>query len=148
MAAAVDWLDVYRAGDLEAIIGMYADDAVIYCDCGSTKTPAGREALRAYWVDRLKLCPALELEDIRQLGGETAISCFTSERVVNADLTFNATGQSRRLAVVLPTEVALLIQFSQHAAPVLEMQPLDVVEVSKQPSGLRRVVAISIKLGN
>ncbi|MGN8550349.1 nuclear transport factor 2 family protein [Bradyrhizobium sp. 13971] len=64
MAAAVDWVDAYRAGDLEAIIGMYADDGVICCHCGSTKTLTDREALRVYWVDRLKRYPAFELDDI------------------------------------------------------------------------------------
>lgn len=29
MAAAIDWLDAYRAGDIETILGMYAEDAVI-----------------------------------------------------------------------------------------------------------------------
>jgi ketosteroid isomerase-like protein len=29
MAVAVDWLDAYRAGDLETILNMYADNAVI-----------------------------------------------------------------------------------------------------------------------
>nr|WP_245284766.1 hypothetical protein [Bradyrhizobium sp. th.b2] len=37
---------------------MYADDAVIYCECGGTKTLTGRAALRAYWVDRFKSSPA------------------------------------------------------------------------------------------
>ncbi|MCC8950860.1 MULTISPECIES: hypothetical protein [Bradyrhizobium] len=31
---------------------------------------------------------------------------------------------------------------------MLKMEPLGVVEVSKQPSGLCRIVAVSIKLGN
>jgi ketosteroid isomerase-like protein len=29
MAAAVDWLDAYRAGDIDAILQMHAGDAVI-----------------------------------------------------------------------------------------------------------------------
>ncbi|WP_247834255.1 hypothetical protein [Bradyrhizobium sp. 200] len=35
MAAAVDWLDAYRAGDIESILEFYADDAVIECGCGA-----------------------------------------------------------------------------------------------------------------
>jgi ketosteroid isomerase-like protein len=31
MAAAVDWLHTYRAGDTESILEFYADDAVIEC---------------------------------------------------------------------------------------------------------------------
>ena len=33
MAAAIDWLDAYRAGDL-FIVDCYADDASLQCDCG------------------------------------------------------------------------------------------------------------------
>jgi ketosteroid isomerase-like protein len=29
MAAAIDWLDAYRSSDLETILKMYSDDAVI-----------------------------------------------------------------------------------------------------------------------
>jgi ketosteroid isomerase-like protein len=98
MAAAVDWLDAYRAGDVEAILDMCADDAVLYCECGSSKTLTGREALRAYWVDRLKRHPAFELEDLRLSRTEPVISYFTSDGVVKAVLTFNAAGQIRELS--------------------------------------------------
>ncbi|WP_407113136.1 nuclear transport factor 2 family protein [Bradyrhizobium sp. LMG 9283] len=54
MAVAIDWLDAYRAGDIEAILDMYAEDAVVHCGCGGVKTISGREALRAYWLDRLR----------------------------------------------------------------------------------------------
>lgn len=33
----------------ETILGMYADDTVIVCGCGGTKTVTGRESRRAYW---------------------------------------------------------------------------------------------------
>ena len=33
MAAAVDWLDAYRFGDIEAILRMYRDDTVTECGC-------------------------------------------------------------------------------------------------------------------
>ncbi|MHC4043484.1 hypothetical protein [Bradyrhizobium sp. 23AC] len=49
MAIAIDWLDAYRAGDIEAILGMYAEGAVVRCGCGGVKTITGNEALRAYW---------------------------------------------------------------------------------------------------
>ena len=93
MAAAVDWLDALRAGDLEVILGMCADDAMICCACGGSKTLTGREALRAYWIDQLKRYPAFELDDLRQYGGETAISYFTGDGLISAVLTFNAVGQ-------------------------------------------------------
>src|SRR3954462_3315123 len=54
MAAAIDWLGAYRAGDIEGSLRMYADDAVVRCDCGGTKTITGKERLRAYWLERLR----------------------------------------------------------------------------------------------
>lgn len=98
MAAAVDWLDAYRAGDVETILGMYADDAVIYCNCGGAKTLTGPGALRVYWVDRLKRNPAFELDDLQLSHDETHISYFTSAGLVTALLTFNAVGQIRTLS--------------------------------------------------
>jgi ketosteroid isomerase-like protein len=56
MAAAVDWLDAYRAGDIDAILEMYADDAVVYCDCDEVAI-TGREGLRAYWAACLRKAP-------------------------------------------------------------------------------------------
>jgi hypothetical protein len=54
MAAAVDWL-AYRARDIEAILKMFADDAVVECNCGGMKIITGKEGLRAYWKGRLKI---------------------------------------------------------------------------------------------
>ncbi|WP_247383501.1 MULTISPECIES: hypothetical protein [unclassified Bradyrhizobium] len=55
MAAAVDWLDAYRAGDIETILGMYAEDAVIVIEFGNAKQAAaidlGHPALK--WASRL-----------------------------------------------------------------------------------------------
>lgn len=55
MAAAVDWLDAYRAGDIETIFGMYAEDAVIVIEFGNAKQAAaidsGHPALK--WASRL-----------------------------------------------------------------------------------------------
>jgi hypothetical protein len=92
MAAAVDWLDAYRAGDIETILEMYAGDAVVHC-CGGMKTICGREGLRAYWVDRLKNYPASSLDDLQPTGNGTIISYVARDRVVSAILTFNASGK-------------------------------------------------------
>ena len=45
MAIAIDWLDAYRAGNIEAILEMYAEDAVVHCGCcaaASKPLPAAR----------------------------------------------------------------------------------------------------------
>ena len=50
MAAAIDWLDAYCAGDIDAIVEMYVDDAIVHCGCGSIKIVTEKESLRAYWA--------------------------------------------------------------------------------------------------
>lgn len=93
MATAVDWLDAYRAGDIDAILRMYADDAVVHCSCVGTKTITGKEGLCAYWAERLRDYPASGLDDIRPTDEGTVLSYVTRDGVVSADLTFNASGQ-------------------------------------------------------
>ena len=90
MAAAVDWLDAYRAGDIDTILNMYADEAIIHCGCGGMKTIAGKEGLRAYWVDRLQTHPASELDDLQPHVDGTTISYVTAGDVVNAVIGFDA----------------------------------------------------------
>lgn len=55
---------IYRAGDIEAIVEMYAEGAVVRCGCGGVKTITGNEALRAYRIDRLREYPAGTLDDL------------------------------------------------------------------------------------
>ena len=93
MAAAVDWLDAYRAGNIETILGMYADDAIVHCGCDGMKTISTAEGLRAYWVDRLKNHPASRLDDLQPSEDGAAISYVSRAGVVGAILTFNASGK-------------------------------------------------------
>ena len=79
MAAAVDWLDAYRDGNLEKILKMYGDDAVIECGCGGMKTIAGKESLRAYWVQRLKDYPASHMDELQPSSDGTMISYKTRD---------------------------------------------------------------------
>jgi hypothetical protein len=93
MAAAIDWLGAYRAGDIEGSLRMYADDAVVRCDCGGTKTITGKERLRAYWLERLREYPAFDLDNLQPTNVGTLISCVSRDGIVKAVLTFNASGQ-------------------------------------------------------
>jgi ketosteroid isomerase-like protein len=96
MAAAVDWLDAYRAGNLGAILNMYAEDAVTECGCYGL-TINGKEGLRAYWERRLREYPASDLDDLRP-HAEGATICYKAcDGVVAATLEFNAEGRIRRL---------------------------------------------------
>ncbi|MGY8633527.1 nuclear transport factor 2 family protein [Bradyrhizobium sp. 14AA] len=98
MAVAVDWLDAYRAGDIEAILDMYADDAVVHCGCCGAKTIKGREALRAYWVDRLREYPAGTLDDLNPLDDDgTLISYVTNAGVMSALFAFDDAGRIKEL---------------------------------------------------
>ncbi|WP_027571878.1 nuclear transport factor 2 family protein [Bradyrhizobium sp. WSM1743] len=97
MAVAIDWLDAYRAGDIEAILDMYAEDAVVHCGCGDVKTITGREALRAHWVDRLRDYPAGKLDDLNPSHDGTVISYITSTGVMTALFAFDAAGRIKEL---------------------------------------------------
>ena len=92
MAAAVDWLDAYRAGDLENLLDMYADEAAINCGCGGMKTITGRAGLRAYWTDRLREYPASNLENLQPIAEGASISYSAPQGVVSVLLTFNWMG--------------------------------------------------------
>jgi ketosteroid isomerase-like protein len=98
MAAAVDWLDAYRAGDIDSILGMYADDAVVHCGCGGMKTISGKAGLRAYWVDRLKNYPASSLDNLQPSENGTVVSYVTGDGVVSAILTFDESGKIASLS--------------------------------------------------
>jgi hypothetical protein len=97
LAAAVDWLDAYRAGDIEAILEMHAENAVVQCGSSGVKTLTGREALRAYWVDRLREDPAAGLDDLQPSHDGAAISYITRTGVVSAVLVFDRAGKIKTL---------------------------------------------------
>ncbi|MET3966731.1 nuclear transport factor 2 family protein [Bradyrhizobium sp. S3.2.12] len=96
MAAAVDWLDAYRAGDFETILQMYADDAVTECGCDNV-TIGGRESLRSYWVRRLKEYPASRLDDLKPSEDGATVLYLARDRMVSASLEFDEGG---RIAVL------------------------------------------------
>ena len=53
IAIVVDWLDACRAGDLEALLDLYAQDASLECACNDRKILRGRADLASYWRPRL-----------------------------------------------------------------------------------------------
>ena len=92
MAAASDWLDAYRAGDIETLLGMYADDAMTECGCDRL-TVAGKEALRVYWESRLEHRAASDFDDLRPNPDGAVVSYMTRAGVVGATLKFDANGR-------------------------------------------------------
>jgi ketosteroid isomerase-like protein len=53
IAIVIDWLDACRAGDLEALLDLYAQDASLECACNDRKLLHGRADLASYWGPRL-----------------------------------------------------------------------------------------------
>ena len=93
MAAAVDWLDAYRASDLETIMNMYADHAVIECGCCAMTSLIGKQGLRAYWKQRFQDRAVSDLDDLQPSSDGMTISYRARNGVVAAVLRFNARGQ-------------------------------------------------------
>jgi hypothetical protein len=93
LAAAVDWLDYYRARSLR-VLDLYAEDANIICGCRNGKRLNGRPLLRSYWVSRFEEKPALDLIDLEDWrAGIVAVSYRTNIDIVRAILSFDmATG--------------------------------------------------------
>src|SRR5579863_6275219 len=96
MARAVDWLDAYRARDIDLILKMYADDAVVDCGCDNV-TVVGQEGLRAYWERRLQRYPASALDDLWPCADGAIISYKTRSGLVGAVLEFDVDGLISRL---------------------------------------------------
>ena len=94
MAAAIDWLDAYRARDLNAIVQMHADSAVVDCRCCVRETVASKARLMAFWKERLDDCVPSELSDLKPVANGTSIS-FDAEGKI-AYMEWGALGAPRR----------------------------------------------------
>ena len=95
MAAAIDWLDAYRAGDL-FIVDLYADDASLQCHCSGKKELRGTDAITAYWRQRLVEKPAGDLIDLQWDGSDVVLDFRVPGGIVQAMLTFDADGSLLR----------------------------------------------------
>lgn len=69
MAAVVDWLDACRSKNLDALLGFYADNAMLECVCEGAGI-SGRSGLAAYWSPKLSGASpdAFTLEEIAPHG--------------------------------------------------------------------------------
>ncbi|CAN7563332.1 nuclear transport factor 2 family protein [Bradyrhizobium sp. LjRoot220] len=53
----VDWLDACRSGDINALLDLYDEQAVLECTCeGASLT--GRDSLSSYWAGKRRDQPA------------------------------------------------------------------------------------------
>jgi ketosteroid isomerase-like protein len=95
MAAAIDWLDAYRAGSL-SIVDLYSDDAALECECNGAKTLYGRAALSAYWRQRFTERPAGDLEDLQPDDDAIVVSYRVPLGVARSTLLFDGEGKIAR----------------------------------------------------
>ena len=96
MAAAIDWLDAYRAATLDPILDLYADGATLQCGCGGQKVIVGKAAIAEYWRQRFVEKPALDLEDLQPDGEAVVVSYRTPGGIVQAILNFDEAGLIER----------------------------------------------------
>ena len=71
MAAAIDWLDAYRASDL-SIADLYSESAALEC-CNGQATVVGRAAITEYWRLQFAESPAGEHEGLQAEGDELVV---------------------------------------------------------------------------
>ena len=92
MAAAIDWLDAYRANDL-SIVDLYAPDASLACGCDGQATITGHSALAEYWRQQFVGKPAGDLEALQMEDAAVVVSYAVPEGIVQARLNFNDAGE-------------------------------------------------------
>ncbi|GIH67868.1 SgcJ/EcaC family oxidoreductase [Sphaerimonospora thailandensis] len=86
------YIDAWNAGDAEAIIALFADDAVIVDPYG-TPPHEGRDAIRAFYEGGVKTGAKLSLDTpIRGSHGDRAAMAFTVELALE--------GAARRIRVI------------------------------------------------
>jgi hypothetical protein len=95
MAAAIDWLDFYRAGSL-SIVDLYAPEAALECECGGLKVIRGRAAIFEYWRRRLNDWPAGELIELQPADAAILVTYQLPQGRVLATLFFDSSGKIAR----------------------------------------------------
>lgn len=105
VAAAVEWLDAYRAADLDMIVGMHADEAVVDCRCCVRETVTNKERLRAFWKERFDECVPSDLLDVQPVSSSgTSISFATPRGKTTAVFVFNRDGKIIHMEWGAPTK--------------------------------------------
>jgi hypothetical protein len=69
LGVALDWLDTCRLGELNALLDLYDERAILECECEYVNL-TGRQSLAAYWAPKLEsnLISAFTLDDITLTG--------------------------------------------------------------------------------
>jgi ketosteroid isomerase-like protein len=96
IAIVVDWLDACRKRDLEALLGLYAEDASVECCCGGTQRHQGLAALAAYWRPQFEafVPAAFGLQEIAPAADGVTLDYLNFEgKPVRSFFTFTAEGK-------------------------------------------------------
>lgn len=96
MAVAIDWLEAYRAEDMEALLDLYDEGASLECGCGGQKILVGREAIRAYWELRFSEKPYSGFEEFTPIHRGVHFSYRIKSGVVKVLLDYNDDGKIER----------------------------------------------------
>lgn len=87
MATAIDWLDAYRSRDLDSLISLFGDEAILECTCCVSETIIGKESLRTFWPERFKDCDtSIEVHDLLPESEGASISYVARGDLVTATL--------------------------------------------------------------
>jgi hypothetical protein len=92
MAAAIDWLDAYRAASL-TIVSMYSKNATLECGCNGQTILAVHTAIAEYWYRRFAEMPAGELVELRPDADGVLVSYRVPCGLVHALLRFDPKGK-------------------------------------------------------
>jgi hypothetical protein len=91
-SVAIDWLDAYRAAQIDQMVDLYSPDAEIDCVCGANTAILRGGGIASYWQRRFVESPALELVDLNALGESVVVAYRTNRGVVEALLDIGEDG--------------------------------------------------------
>ena len=93
----MDWLDAHRSGDIETVLKMLADNAVVECGCDGLQIITGKKGQWACWTQQEQDYPASDLEELHLSADGASISYVARNGVISPALEFNALDQIQRV---------------------------------------------------
>ena len=90
---AIGWLNAYQRNALEPLINLYDDHATQTCVCDGRKVLAGKQALKAYWIEQFKTHTFSVLVGLKSEGDGGSMSYRTDIGIVQAHLLLNEQGK-------------------------------------------------------
>jgi hypothetical protein len=117
---AMDWLEACKQKQIQALAELYAETAVLECECDCTGNFSGRTRIVEYWQRKFSLPPPrpFKLEQIwPEAAGIAVVYRYSNQPPVRISFQFDATGRivrSRcRPEPVFPPAIAYRRDFLQ-----------------------------------